>query len=70
MASDGAGNSDLRKLPFSKDVFLDLARKFHIHNSILRTVSRADMSEFFNAEVRITLGDGTETPTYGMQPPS
>lgn len=62
---DVAGNSDLRTLPFSRDVFLDLAKKFYIHNSIVRTVSRADVSAFFNAEVQMDVGIGIEAPAYG-----
>jgi len=70
MISDVAGNSDLRALPFSKDIFLDLARKFYIHNSILRTVSRADMPAFFHAEVQMEIGIEIEAPAYGKSPPS
>jgi hypothetical protein len=65
MISDVTGNNDLKKLPFSRNVFLDLSRKMYIHNSILRTVSRADMPAFFNAEVEMELGVGNEAPAYG-----
>ncbi|KAG8163100.1 hypothetical protein KVR01_007578 [Diaporthe batatas] len=64
MISDVTGSNDLRELSFSRNVFLDLARKMCIHNSILRTVSRADMPAFFNAEVEMELGIGNETPGY------
>lgn len=64
--SDAAGNSAIKTLPFSRNVFLDLSRKMYIHNSILRTVSRADVPAFFNAEVEMELGVGNEAPAYGQ----
>jgi hypothetical protein len=57
------GKRNLRKLPFSDRTFTEIARRFYIHDSIIRIVSRADVSEFSAASLEMG-----ESPANGMLP--
>lgn len=47
------GTRELRQLPFELETFGAICKKFHIHSSISRVISRADVPLFSRAEVRI-----------------
>ncbi|KAI7759031.1 hypothetical protein LZL87_010026 [Fusarium oxysporum] len=47
------GNRKLRNLPFSERTFREIARRLYIHDSIIRIVSRADVSEFSAASLEM-----------------
>ncbi|KAF4953767.1 hypothetical protein FGADI_5760 [Fusarium gaditjirri] len=47
------GGRKLRSLPFSERTFREIARRLYIHDSIIRTVSRADVSEFSAASLEM-----------------
>jgi hypothetical protein len=55
----------VRTLPFSKDTFKLITKKFYTHNSIARDISRADIPVFSSAEVQMGEPDGPAYPAYG-----
>jgi hypothetical protein len=59
------GSRSLKVLPFSRDVFLRIASKFFIHNSAVRTISRADIPVFSSASVHMGEVEGPRYPAYG-----
>lgn len=61
----GGGSRSLKVLPFSREVFLRIAAKFHIHNSAVRTISRADIPVFSSANVYMSEREGSRHPAYG-----
>jgi len=60
-----SGRRSVRTLPFSKGIFRLITRKFYIHNSIARVISRADVPVFSSAAVKMEEEDGTTYPAYG-----
>ncbi|KAH6662530.1 hypothetical protein B0J14DRAFT_570895 [Halenospora varia] len=58
------GRRSVRTLPFSKDVFRLVTRKFYTHSSISRAISRADIPVFSNAEIEMGEPDGPTYPAY------
>lgn len=62
---NGEGNRQLRNLPFSRDVFLNICRKFYVHASTARAISRADMSTFHQAHIEFDTGKKPDCPAYG-----
>ncbi|KAI3391293.1 hypothetical protein diail_7624 [Diaporthe ilicicola] len=58
------GRRNLKVLPFSREVFLRIARKFSIHNSVVRTISRADIPVFSSADVYMGGQEGPRHPAY------
>ena len=47
------GRLTLRKLPFSKPTFQSITERFHMHASIARAISRADIPVFSGTEVKM-----------------
>jgi len=47
------GRLDVRKLPCSKQTFQLITERFHIHGSIARAISRADIPVFSGTEVKM-----------------
>lgn len=47
------GRRSLRTLPFSQDTFRLIIRKFYVHNSIAKAISRADIPLFSSAQVEM-----------------
>ncbi|KAL2274035.1 hypothetical protein FJTKL_03735 [Diaporthe vaccinii] len=60
----GGGSRSLKVLPFSREVFLRIATKFHIHNSAVRTISRADIPVFSSSNVYMGEREGPRHPAY------
>ncbi|KAH7174316.1 uncharacterized protein B0J16DRAFT_181133 [Fusarium flagelliforme] len=52
----------LRNLPFSEKMFRRIAEEFHIHDSIIRAVSRADVSNFSGMNVQMGQRNGQSLP--------
>jgi hypothetical protein len=48
-----SGSREVRNLPFEKDTFRDICKRFFIHPSIARVISRADVPLFSRAQVKI-----------------
>jgi hypothetical protein len=60
-----SGRRSVRTLPFTKDIFRLITKKFYTHNSIARDISRADIPVFSTAEVQMGEPDGPPYPAYG-----
>ncbi|KAF4498116.1 hypothetical protein FAGAP_5708 [Fusarium agapanthi] len=60
------GQRNLRTLPCSKQCFQDIAKKFYIHHSINRVVSRANISQFSAVKLEMARHDGHELLAHGM----
>lgn len=60
-----SGRRSVRTLPFSKDIFRLITRKFYTHASISRAISRADIPVFSSAEVLMGEPGGPTHPAYG-----
>ncbi|EPE33279.1 hypothetical protein GLAREA_06291 [Glarea lozoyensis ATCC 20868] len=56
------GKRGVRTLPFSKETFQLVAKRFHIHASIARAVSRADVPLFSSAEIQMNDSTGRNYP--------
>ncbi|KAF5649016.1 hypothetical protein F52700_836 [Fusarium sp. NRRL 52700] len=54
------GQRKLRTLPFSEQCFQDIAKKFYIHDSINRVVSRANVSQFSAVKLEMARHEGHE----------
>jgi len=52
----GSGRRGVRTLPFSENVFRAITKRFYIHGSISRVISRADVQTFSCSQVE--MGDG------------
>jgi hypothetical protein len=59
------GKRGVRTLPFSKNIFELIAKSFHIHGSIARAISRADVPLFSHAEIQMKDLAGRSHPAYG-----
>jgi hypothetical protein len=59
------GKRGVRTLPFSRSVFEVIAKSFHIHGSIARAISRADVPLFSHAEIRMKDPTGRSHPAFG-----
>ncbi|KAK1714480.1 uncharacterized protein CLUP02_15786 [Colletotrichum lupini] len=53
------GKREVRQLPFCQSAFEDICRRFFVHSSIARTVSRADVPLFSRSYIATKLGDVT-----------
>lgn len=62
----GGGSQDVRQLPFEKETFSHICKKFFIHASIARVISRADVPLFSRAQVKMgpVDSDGLSQPAY------
>ncbi|KAF5632978.1 hypothetical protein F25303_9261 [Fusarium sp. NRRL 25303] len=58
------GQRNLRTLPFSEQCFQEIAKKFYIHDSINRVVSRANVSQFSAVKLEMGRHDGHELPAH------
>ncbi|SCV39477.1 uncharacterized protein FFB14_07221 [Fusarium fujikuroi] len=58
------GQRNLRTLPFSEQCFQDISKKFYIHDSINRVVSRANVSQFSAVKLEMGRHDGHELPAH------
>ncbi|TVY74477.1 hypothetical protein Focb16_v004623 [Fusarium oxysporum f. sp. cubense] len=58
------GQRNVRKLPFSEQSFRKIAKMFYIHDSIIRVVSRADVSEFSAVKLDMGRQNGLVCPAY------
>ena len=67
-AGSRGGTHEVRYLPFVDDIFRLIGKKFHVHGSIARVVSRADVPIFSRSEVIMSTGDekGSALPAIGM----
>ncbi|KAH7161678.1 hypothetical protein EDB81DRAFT_839971 [Dactylonectria macrodidyma] len=63
-----SGLRTLRILPFSEKSFTKIVRKFYIHDTIARTVSRADIPTFSAVEVEMGAENGHGYPAFGNAP--
>ncbi|KAF5972431.1 hypothetical protein FCOIX_9350 [Fusarium coicis] len=54
------GQRTLRTLPFFESCFKDIAKKFYIHDSINRVVSRANVSQFSAVKLQMGKHEGHE----------
>ncbi|KAF5229167.1 hypothetical protein FOXYS1_15954, partial [Fusarium oxysporum] len=52
------GQRNLRNLPFSSQMFKRIAKEFYIHDSIIRKVSRADVSDFSATKLEMEKQNG------------
>lgn len=50
---DCAGTREVRHLPFEADTFETICKKMHIHGSISRVISRADVPFFSRSYVEM-----------------
>jgi hypothetical protein len=62
------GMREVRQLPFDEDTFRHICRKFYVHASISRVISRADVPLFSRAAVNMGGGDshGPGHPAIGI----
>lgn len=60
------GQRTLRNLPFSEKMFRTIAKEFHIHESIIRLVSRADVPDFAGMKLEMGQQSGTSFPAHGL----
>ncbi|KAI6762446.1 hypothetical protein HG530_008426 [Fusarium avenaceum] len=60
------GQRNLRNLPFSRQMFKKVATEFYIHDSIIRKVSRADVSEFSAMKLEMGKQNGQSSLAHGM----
>lgn len=60
-----SGQRNLRTLPFSEQCFQKIAKKFYIHDSINRVVSRANVFQFSAVKLEMGRHDGHELPAHG-----
>jgi hypothetical protein len=60
------GQRTLRNLPFSEKMFKRIAHEFHIHNSIIRVVSRADVSDFSGMKLEMGRQNDQSLTAHGM----
>ncbi|KUJ07848.1 uncharacterized protein LY89DRAFT_691534 [Mollisia scopiformis] len=60
------GSHDVRQLPFEKETFRKICKKFFVHSSISRVISRADVPIFSRAQVKMGPVDseGRSQPAY------
>ncbi|KAF5557916.1 hypothetical protein FNAPI_5289 [Fusarium napiforme] len=58
------GQRTLRTLPLSESCFKDIAKKFYIHDSINRVVSRANVSQFSAVKLQMGKHEGHELPAH------
>ncbi|CZR52311.1 uncharacterized protein PAC_02188 [Phialocephala subalpina] len=63
-SQNSSGRRSVRTLPFSKDIFRLITRKFYTHTSISRAISRADIPIFSSAEIEMGEPDGPTYPAY------
>lgn len=59
------GRRSVRTMPFSQDTFRLITRKFYIHSSIARVISRADVPVFSSTEIQMGDADGLTHSAYG-----
>jgi hypothetical protein len=61
------GKREVRQLPFDKTTFREICKKFYVHPSISRVISRADVPVFSRADIKMDLGnlDGREYSAIG-----
>jgi hypothetical protein len=52
-------------MPFSQETFRLITKKFYIHSSIARVISRADIPVFSSAEIQMGEEDGQMYNAYG-----
>jgi hypothetical protein len=62
-----SGSREVRQVPFDEDTFKEICKKFHVHTSISRVISRADVPLFSRAEVNMG-PDGDTQPAIGQFP--
>ncbi|RGP81740.1 hypothetical protein FLONG3_125 [Fusarium longipes] len=62
------GRRNVRKLPFSEHSFAKIAKKFYIHDSIVRVISRADVSDFSAVKLDMEKQDDHDLSAYGILP--
>jgi hypothetical protein len=58
------GSREVRQVPFDEDTFKEICRSFHVHTSISRVISRADVPLFSRAEVDMG-PEGDTQPAIG-----
>lgn len=65
------GTREVRQLPFEENTFRDICKKFYVHASISRVISRADVPVFSRAEVKMGPGDsdGPSHSAIGIHEP-
>ena len=63
--SNQSGQRKLRILPFSRDSFTTIAKKFYIHDSIARAINRADIPTFSAVEIEMGSEDEQRYPALG-----
>lgn len=59
------GNRDLMRLPFSRNTLLDIAGRFCMHKSIVRTISRTNISSLSHNDLQMNSGKGASYPAHG-----
>jgi hypothetical protein len=47
------GTREVRQLPFNKHIFSEICKKFYVHSSISRAISRADVPLFSQYKVEM-----------------
>jgi hypothetical protein len=57
------GTREVRQLPFEEDIFRDICKKFYVHASISRVISRADVPLFSRFVVKMG-GDDSDGPGH------
>jgi len=64
------GTHEVRQMPFDKNTFRDICKKFYVHASISRVMNRADVPLFSRAVVNMggKDSDGLDHSAIGMLP--
>jgi hypothetical protein len=52
-----SGTREVRQLPFDRQTFKKICNKFHVHTSISRVISRADVPFISRAKVNMRISD-------------
>ncbi|CAM1510686.1 Fc.00g010210.m01.CDS01 [Cosmosporella sp. VM-42] len=64
-SSSTSGRRNLRTLPFSRELFRIISRKFYVHSRIARDISRADIPSFSAVDVEMGEEYGPTAPAIG-----
>ncbi|KAG7139069.1 hypothetical protein HYQ45_003868 [Verticillium longisporum] len=62
--SGSGGTRSIRDLPFSREVFESIIRRFHTHGTLARTISRADIPAFSASNVYMQSSEGGSYRSY------
>ena len=63
----GGGKRHVSKLPFSRGIFEQISKRFYLHETLGRVISRGDSSALSNARARMKDETGLTHDAYGTK---